>query len=211
MALNLVCAVLDRGPANLADMAVLLAIADSADKDSGEAWPSQSTIAARSRQTARSVRNVLERLRADGWLTWEARRRANGSQASNVYTVNLAKLGEDRGLRAERGSASGRNVVPPPPERGSTHAPERGSALEPSHHKEPCATYSQKGLAVPSRPAMRGAGVAPLALSPFQRSRVRSGQSILLDGLTLLPVSPVFGALRQAVRAQDALELGGVV
>ena len=36
MAMNLVCAVLDRGPADLAEMAVLLAIADSADKDTGE-------------------------------------------------------------------------------------------------------------------------------------------------------------------------------
>ena len=35
MALNLVCAVLDRGPADLSEMAVLLAIADSADRIRG--------------------------------------------------------------------------------------------------------------------------------------------------------------------------------
>ena len=111
MALNLVCAVLDRGPQDLAEMAVLLAIADSADKDSGEAWPSQVTIARRARQTDRGVRNVLARLRDAGWLTWEPRQRSNGSRATNVYTLNLAKLGEAR----EGGAmpSSTRNPVPP--------------------------------------------------------------------------------------------------
>lgn len=160
MALNLVCAVLDRGPADLAEMAVLLALADGADKESGETWPSQATIARRSRQTDRSVRNVLERLRAGGWLTWEPRLRANGSRASNVYTLNLEKLGEARGASAAKGAAvspdrvaaaapvrggrseprSGgyRNSVPPPPEPVSGYAPEPGSALETSHNIEPC-------------------------------------------------------------------------
>ena len=78
MAINLMVAVLDRGPSDLAEMAVLLAIADSADRDTGEAWPSQRTIARRARQSDRNVRNVLDRLRAGGWLTWEARKRDNG-------------------------------------------------------------------------------------------------------------------------------------
>ena len=108
MAINLMVAVLDRGPSDLAEMAVLLAIADSADRDTGEAWPSQRTIARRARQSDRNVRNVLDRLRAGGWLTWEARKRDNGSQASNVYSLNLEQLGE-----APRGATT-------PPERAST-------------------------------------------------------------------------------------------
>lgn len=209
MALNLMCAVLDRGPVDLSEMAVLLAIADSADKDTGEAWPSQARIAARARQTDRSVRNVLERLRLGGWLTWEKRLRANGSQASNVYTINLAKLGE-----APRNVVPPpRNVVPPPPERGSTHAPERGSTLEPSHHLEPCADDAERVQSAPLRPAMRGPGLAVgsvAGLSSFQRSRILSGQSLVVDGVPVKPGSPQMDTLRQALLSQDAGELGGV-
>lgn len=209
MALNLMCAVLDRGPVDLAEMAVLLAIADSADKDTGEAWPSQARIAARARQTDRSVRNVVERLRRGGWLTWEKRLRANGSQASNVYTINLAKLGET----PRNVVPPPRNVVPPPPERGSAHAPERGSTLEPSHHLEPCADDAERVQKPPVRPAMRGAGLpvaSLLGLSSFQRSRILSGQSLVVDGVPVKPGSPYMDALRQALRLQDAGELGGV-
>jgi hypothetical protein len=139
MALNLVCAVLDRGPENLAEMAVLLALADGADKDTGETWPSQGRIAARSRQTPRSVRKVLERLRASGWVSWEKRLRPNGSQASNVYRLNLAMLGEGGRNHVpppEPCSTPPRNHVPPPPEPRSTHGPEPRSTLEPSQKKE---------------------------------------------------------------------------
>ena len=125
MAISLMVAVLERGPSGLADMAVLLAIADSADKDTGEAWPSQRTIAARSRQTDRSVRAVLERLREDGWITWEKRLRGNGSQASNLYTLNLEKLGEGR---AARGATPPERRSAPP---GTTFHPRPGTTFRP--------------------------------------------------------------------------------
>jgi hypothetical protein len=160
MAMNLTCAVLDRGPADLAEMAVLLAIADSADKDTGEAWPSQKTLARRSRQTDRSVRNVLARLRAAGWLTWEKRLRANGSQASNVYTLDLAKLGET----PRNGVPTPRNDVPPPPE--------HGSALEPSQKKE---TARGRAARRPMRPAAAGAQGRNAALGAVP-SRVDGGK-----------------------------------
>lgn len=195
MALNLVCAVLDRGPARLSDMAVLLAIADSADKDTGECWPSQRTIAARSRQTDRSVRNVLERLRADGWLTWKKRDRANGSRASSVYTVNLAKLGET----PRNHVPAPRNDVPAPPEPRSDHAPEPRSALEPSHQIEP----SRASLR--PRPARHGAhrssvvseGLASAdasgfdvgSLGRFERSQLQGGKSVLIGGRLVKPGS----------------------
>ena len=121
MALNLIVAALERGPASPTDALVLIAICDSADKVSGEAWPSLRSLAQAARVTPRAVNKILLRLVADGWIEIERRHRANGSQASNLYRVNLAQLGE---LRA-------------PPEPRSAHAPERGSSLEPSHQKEP--------------------------------------------------------------------------
>lgn len=220
MALNLVCAVLDRGPADLAEMAVLLAIADSADKDTGEAWPSQKTVALRSRQSDRNVRNVLERLRTGGWLTWEKRLRANGSQASNLYIVDLERLGEGRRSASpppERASAPPRKLVPPPPERASGHGVERASALEPSHKKEPCRGALRP--AVRQAPPVPAKGQAALAacvvnvvdLTAFDRSRVRSDQSLVVRGVVVSAGSAVMASLRQAVRAQDALEQRGAL
>lgn len=136
MALNLIVAALERGPASPTDALVLIAICDSADKVSGEAWPSLRSLAQAARVTPRAVRSILARLVADGWIEIERRHRANGSQASNLYRVNLALLGE---LRAppEAASSPPRKLLPPPPEAASAPAPEAASSLEPSHQKEP--------------------------------------------------------------------------
>ena len=181
MAINLMVAVLDRGPSDLAEMAVLLAIADSADRDTGEAWPSQRTIARRARQSDRNVRNVLDRLRAGGWLTWEARKRDNGSQASNVYSLNLEQLGE----------------AP----RGATTPPERASGLEPSHKKEPCA--AKPAVRPPRRlPPVGGGAALDLAkLSKWQLTQLREGKALVIEGRSLRADDPEVAALRSALRS----------
>ena len=61
------------------------------------------------------------------------------------------------------------------------------------------------------RPApVRAAGGPVSGLSAFQRSRILSGQSLVVDGVPVKPGSPQMSALRQALRLQDAGELGGV-
>lgn len=242
MALNLVCAVLDRGPSDLSEMAVLLAIADSADKDTGEAWPSQATIAQRARQTDRSVRNVIGRLVAAGWLSVEERRRPNGSRRSSLYTVNLAKLGEARAKPAPEPAGKGkgnRNGVPVAtgttfrgvPERGSGHAPEPRSALEPSQKKEPCAAVDDRRAAgrsasprqAAARPVersgqVRGVAVAAGAASQvsadlarmtaYERSMLLQGRDTFVAGVGVKAGSPLFEALRQAARGASAEKRG---
>lgn len=212
MALNLVVACLDRGPADASEMLVLLAICDSADKDTGEAWPSQATIARRARLTDRAVRNVLVRLVAGRWLTWEPRKRSNGSATSSLYRVNLEALGEGR-----RGPPA-RNQVPtppgttflPPPEPGSAHAPEPGSGPEPSHKKEPCARSRVRGRPVPppaASPLGSGGGGRSwvgVKLTRLQRSEVLSGRSCLVDGVMLLDGSPDHQALTRYLRDAEA-------
>lgn len=47
-------------------------------------------------------------------------------------------------------------------------------------------------------------------LLAFDRSRILSGQSLLVDGVIVKPGSPQMDALRQALRSQDAVELVGV-
>lgn len=61
-----------------------------------------------------------------------------------------------------------------------------------------------KAVPPPVRSAARSAVPVALALSPFQRSRVLSGQSVLLGGVSVLPGSPQMLALMQALRSQDA-------
>ena len=125
MALNLIVAALERGPASPTDALVLIAICDSADKVSGEAWPSLRSLSQAARVTPRAVRSILARLVADGWIEIERRHRANGSQASNLYHVNLALLGELR---------SPRKLLPPPEAAsspGSCFLPRPGSCFLP--------------------------------------------------------------------------------
>lgn len=171
MALNLVCAVLDRGPDDLSEMAVLLAIADSADKDTGEAWPSLDTIARRGRQSRRNVGYVVQRLVDGGWLSVTPQYRPNGSQRSSLYTVNLEKLGEVRVPRKPVGDARPPvQRLHPPQRKGCTparatvapHAHATGAPLEPSHNLEP-------------------SGFADFSiLSDWQKKALREGKTVLL-------------------------------
>lgn len=189
MALNLLCAVLERGPKAMAEMLVLLAIADSADKDTGEAWPCLKTVARRARQSERNVRTVLRRLEVGGWLVCEARKRPNGSDTSNLYTINLDMLGEGReSVRgAERSSPSPRKNNPPPPEGRSAHGGERSSSPEPSHQFNLSAHGALKPILVSE-------------LGRVQLGELRAGRSFAVNGRLVAGGSPEAEALRFADR-----------
>ena len=58
---------------------------------------------------------------------------------------------------------------------------------------------------------VRPVGGSVAGLSSFQRSRIFSDQSVQIHGVPVKPGSPEMEALRQALRSQDAGELGGVV
>ena len=53
-----------------------------------------------------------------------------------------------------------------------------------------------------------GEGAQAPSLTAFQRSRLLSGQSVLIDGVPVAPGSPAFEALCQAVRGQSAEKMG---
>jgi len=61
----------ERSRAKGSELLVLLAIADYAHDDGRDAWPSEQTLAAKSRMTDRQVRNVLRRLEAEGEIVIE--------------------------------------------------------------------------------------------------------------------------------------------
>lgn len=65
-------------------------------------------------------------------------------------------------------------------------------------------TNKKKAGPLPVRSVARSAVPVALVLSPFQRSRVASGQSVFVDGVSVLPGSPQMLALMQALRSKDA-------
>jgi len=86
-------AVWDHGPQNRSEMLVLMVLADSADAETGECFPSVRRIAAGARMSVTVARRTLRALESDGWITCRQNDRPNGSQSSNVYTVQIEKLG----------------------------------------------------------------------------------------------------------------------
>ena len=71
----------------MAESFILVSLADQANDD-GFCWPSQATLAARSRQSERSVRRGLARLEEYG-LIKVMRRSTQGGRQSNLYWLNV--------------------------------------------------------------------------------------------------------------------------
>lgn len=71
---------------------VLLALADIADDD-GKAWPSVATLSTKVHASQRNVRRILQKLRGGAGqralIEVDERRRRDGSQASNLYILQL--------------------------------------------------------------------------------------------------------------------------
>lgn len=67
---------------------VLMALADFAD-EGGRAWPAVPTLSAKTGVPERTVKYAIGKLRDQGLLTVEQRRRGNGSMASNLYCLAL--------------------------------------------------------------------------------------------------------------------------
>ena len=112
-------AVWDCGPQSRSKMLVLMVLADSADADAETAtcFPSLRRIADGARMSIRTAQYTLRALEADGWISISDRPRANGSQTSSLYTINLDKLGlETQAERRAKRGAKTAGVVSAPPE-----------------------------------------------------------------------------------------------
>lgn len=68
---------------------VLVCLAELENCDEGCAFPAQSTIASRTRQSDRSVRNALRVLEQRKLLRVEKRRRTGGDWARSEYYLNV--------------------------------------------------------------------------------------------------------------------------
>lgn len=79
------------GPTDSTQRFVLLALADSASDDGGNAYPSIGTLAKKCALSDRTVIRALDGLVADGYLTRQRRK-----DTSNMYQIVLSKLVSDK-------------------------------------------------------------------------------------------------------------------
>lgn len=84
------------------DRLVLLAIADAASDDGGNAWPSAATLAAKTRVHVRTVQRSIQRLADMGELSIRANAGRNGV---NVYCVLMGTAERHPGAESPRRSA----------------------------------------------------------------------------------------------------------
>ena len=94
MSVKIMSAVFDKSKTEGNARLILLALADCANEE-GTCWPSISTISNMANvyeQTTRKYIGAMERI---GLLSVEDRFDKNGRRTSNIYKINLEKLGED--------------------------------------------------------------------------------------------------------------------
>ncbi|AEH08772.1 hypothetical protein FsymDg_1287 [Candidatus Protofrankia datiscae] len=114
---------------------VLLAIADTADDDGGNAWPSVATLAHKTRLAPRTVQRVIRRLVAGGHLLVET---AAGRGGANRYTVVTNGTTEPASTPVDNG----------PPKRADPRQPDGGVNLPPPsqlRHPSPDTALSGEG------------------------------------------------------------------
>ena len=163
------------GPPRTADRFVLMAIAERANR-ANECWPGVRDIATRTALTDRGVRNIIDRLEAEGFLEVDRR---SGPERTHKYRLPdwfmaLDLDGESDGDEAEEGGKGGasnrnpvphqrkggdRNGVPFDPERGSFE-PERGSAHTGTGFRQTHKNPNEPSLNPHTPPTPRRAGGA---------------------------------------------------
>lgn len=188
-------AVWDFGPETRTEMLVLMALADCADASSAECFPGLDHIRHAARASRRTVVDTLKALEADGWITVEKRLRPNGSQASNLYRINIEKLG-----------------LPPLPVRsaakgGAKTAPHGGAETARGGVQKLHPTGGAK--TAPLEQTIYNKGPAALDMdfkrvTAFQRSSLLAGRSVVIAGQLVEPASPQAASLLAALRSEDA-------
>jgi hypothetical protein len=116
MSIRLMTYIWDSGPENQSERFVLLALADFAN-DEGICWPSIPTVANRTCLHARSVRRIIRRLEAAGWISIEPR-----DSGSYIFRIATEKADDLPAPEADQGRRPPDTKSPPgkaPPDRES--------------------------------------------------------------------------------------------
>jgi hypothetical protein len=125
---------------------LLLAIADHAHDDGTGAWPSQETLARKTRMSVRQVRRLLDLLAAGGELTIEERPGDTARLTVLVRGDNLSDL-PAQDVRGDHADADALNVRPPrtsdDADPGQPCPPTPDTAMSPEPSSNPRGTFNE--------------------------------------------------------------------
>ena len=115
---------------NATELLVLLALADNADTQSREAWPSVAYLAGKTKTSERAVQRALRGLKQRGQITAAAE--ANSRHRAVTYRVH-PRPAKTQGRQIGTGATSGTLTVPPvAPEPSRTVKNNNGSRAQTS-------------------------------------------------------------------------------
>jgi len=112
MSIKVMSWVWENSQAGGTDLLVLLAIADHASDDGGNAWPSMDLLARKTRVSERTVRRSLRELESLGELATEP----GTGRTSSHYQVLMSQGGQDDRPHPGQGDPPGRTDCPPTPD-----------------------------------------------------------------------------------------------
>lgn len=208
MSMKLTALMLEHGPADPLAKLVAMCLTDRAN-DQNICWPSRDDLIARTGASYATISRKLRLLEVQGYI--QRQRRFNNS---TVFRINALRLhqAEAEAQRA-RALAVPKGFEPFEEEMAAAPVPQaienKGSVHSdpPSVHSEPPLVHSEpltshKPINKPR--AIRRRVFSLSSLTPFQRSRVLAGQSVVIDGVALRSGSAEIETLARALRAGHA-------
>jgi hypothetical protein len=96
---------------NSTDKLILIALADSADAESGQCWPSIGYLMARAECSRTTVKASLARLEAKGFISRQARYGEGGRQRSTLYAIG-GQIPTGEGSDSDRGRGQNPTTEP---------------------------------------------------------------------------------------------------
>lgn len=166
---------------------ILLCLADYADPDNAECWPSQTQLAGDAEVSERTAREWLQRLEEWGLIQRTRRTRATGARASDMIALNLdirVRDGADR-CRELKADAADIDMNLPAEFAGRTNrqpdAEPTGNQQQPTGNQ--CRAYKEEPSIEPPNGTSQGAREgARESLKPEDRKKIENaGWALLKD------------------------------
>lgn len=141
---------------------ILLCLADYADPDKAECWPSQAQLSADAEVSERTAREWLQRLEDWGLIDRSRRTRASGARAADLITLNLSVRVTDGADRCRESKASGDGEAESLPAEFAGRTNRQSEADQPATDGEPtgnqCRAYKEEpSIEPPTGTSQQGA------------------------------------------------------
>ena len=201
----------EHGPRDMSLRGLLMAYAEHADAKTGECWPSD----ARLQEITNFSRRTLIRHRATlielGYLELVERKRTyRGNYGVNLVRINFEKIGYTPSAKMTHGRPTKCQTDTWPSAKMTPGQTKCQNGTTKNTNKNKGANY---GLSTKT-PLGKNRALAPYrnlttlaarelaaTLTDFQKSQIKGGKSVLINGDLVLPVSPEHNALRKILTA----------